>query len=148
MDLGFETFFARQSVQSKQVFNLFSSNSLRLETSSSICSSIDQELAEKLCLFRQEVKDFSWSDFSLRRVARVSGVQFEGFQTKHRTTKTFCFGRVREMCAFLSFSKFHVRILPLQLLKSFLKNIVTELILRIRCLGSISVIPEASTRSV
>ena len=140
--------FTRQNVQNKHVFNRFSSNCLRLEISSSICSSIDQELAEKLCLFRQEVKDFSWSDFSLRRVARVSGVQFEGFQTKHRTTKTFCFGRVREMCAFLSFSKFHVRILPLQFLKSFLKNIVTELLLRIRCLGSISAIPEASTRSV
>ena len=48
----------------------------------------------------------------------------------------------------LSPSKPHLRILPLQLLKQFLKIIVTELILGILCLGSFSAIPEASKLSV
>ena len=63
---GIKLFFAHQSVQSKRVFNRFSSNPLRLVISLAICSSIDQELTEKLCLFRREVRYFLWSAFSPR----------------------------------------------------------------------------------
>ena len=61
-----KTFFACKSVQSKRVFNRFSSNPLRLAISFSICSSIDQEFGGKLCLFRQGTRYFLWSTFGPR----------------------------------------------------------------------------------